>query len=481
MKKSALVALLLMVASCVSDKVLPLEQLYFYDEVAKIQFRIDRVKDNRILIHESPDSFNFRFDVLDNESNFMPKSLYQPTIYVNNEVLLDSIFRPVEEGKYKIYMKMGDIRSNEFDIDVYEIKKHISDIKLSTPYGNEFKADGKSIPPIITEVKNDLNLKIEDLRDLKLKDEQGNSFALENLKSANIKNFNLRASGYGHQSNQVQVKAVNGKVLYRVPVIFHILNFDMAPENIAYMLEAINAAFKNSTFDIKSFLSYTNIIHKNIFADDLNIEFYAATHKENGETLQYPGLNIINGPSKDYSTEDIPLVAPNWDSNRYFNIHFFKKNKQELDKEQGWWGGLGGGTLCYVSVSGEHITINKNYSYGLGIYLLAHEIGHCLSLPHTFNNGCFADPKIKNTYFYAHDGSTSGKAITGYNRVDCSKNMVIADNIMDYGGYSNTFTDGQIERMRNHYESSFSSMPSFFKYANRNKARFVNSKIYICE
>ena len=76
---------------------------------------------------------------------------------------------------------------------------------------------------------------------------------------------------------------------------------------------------------------------------------------------------------------------------------------------------------------------------------LAHELGHYLNLPHTFDAGCQSrgtNYPILDTPIHAEDHPINGQKRT------CSKALFIATNVMDYYVAYANFTRDQVQVMR---------------------------------
>jgi gliding motility-associated-like protein len=156
-----------------------------------------------------------------------------------------------------------------------------------------------------------------------------------------------------------------------------------------------------------------------------------------------------------------------WDRKRYINIWVVSQIRSEYmqDFSCGTWTRLTMGG--YASAGGDVVVS------GLGVDLVAHEMGHYLSLAHTFaerdcrNNDCLTDgdmvcdtpPErtISGGSCSAPQNSCSTDTLSGFT-TDVPD---LPDNFMDYGsgaGCIMGFTPGQAERMQNFIATSLSQM-----------------------
>ena len=246
---------------------------------------------------------------------------------------------------------------------------------------------------------------------------------------------------------------------YTLPVVFHIINEDPASitdQNVLDALDMLNQAYSKT----------------GAFAGaraDTRINFCLAKTAPDG------GLTTGILRTKSYLTDfdndmegDRLTALGRWDPTRYINIWVVSDIKSEFMQsfECGQWTRLKMGG--YASAGGEIVVA------GLGVDLLAHEMGHYLNLIHTFaaqdcsNNDCTTDgDMVCDT---PPDRSIAGGFACTNPENSCSTDTLsgfttdvpdLPDNFMDYGGGVGcimSFTEGQGERMRNFVAASLPGM-----------------------
>jgi gliding motility-associated-like protein len=234
-----------------------------------------------------------------------------------------------------------------------------------------------------------------------------------------------------------------------LPVVVHIINEDPNAFTDAAVIQAIQAL--NDAYSASGSFAGGRT--------DTRIQFcLAKTAPDGGRTT-----GIVRTHSYlsdfDYDMEADELVALNaWDRSRYINIWVVSAIRSEYmqDFSCGSWTRLTMGG--YASAGGDIVVA------GLGVDLVAHEMGHYLNLAHTFaardcrNNNCLTDgdmvcdtpPErtISGGGCNAPQNSCNTDTLSGFT-TDVTD---LPDNFMDYGsgaGCIMGFTPGQAERMYN--------------------------------
>lgn len=242
--------------------------------------------------------------------------------------------------------------------------------------------------------------------------------------------------------------AINAPALVVLPVVFHIINEDP--------LAFPDAAVQQALQDLNEAYSATGA-----FAGartDTKIQFcLARTAPDGGRTN---GIVRTHSYLSDFDNEmegnDLTALGK-WDGARYINIWVVEDIKSEYmqDFNCGTWTRLKMGG--YAGAGGDIVVA------GLGVGVLAHEMGHYLSLAHTFanrdckNDDCTTDgdmvcdtpPEKTITGGYScavPQNSCSSDTLSGFT-TDVPD---LPDNFMDYGqgtGCILSFTAGQATRM----------------------------------
>ena len=241
--------------------------------------------------------------------------------------------------------------------------------------------------------------------------------------------------------------------LYTIPVVVHIVKDDPYSVTDNMVIEAIDGL--NQAF-----------AHQGPYSVDTNgvnsrISFCLARTYPNGALSTGITRTVSFYGENDMELESFQTAALQyWDPTRYLNIWVVNSIQGEIKPSNfscGSWQRMGIGGYAAAGVGAV--------VGGLGVPLLAHEVGHYLSLLHTFaggcrNNDCTADGDLvcdtppdattDSSPCNNPGNSCTTDAMSGPFRVDVRDNI---SNFMDYGSPCPTvFTRGQGERMRTFLE-----------------------------
>lgn len=250
--------------------------------------------------------------------------------------------------------------------------------------------------------------------------------------------------------NKILFKKNQPTVVYTIPVVYHIVNTNASSITDAMVI--------NSLKELNDAFAHFGAYGVDAMGVNTMIQFCLARTDPNGGLTS--GIDRINSY---YENNDMNLEGNkmadliNWDPTKYANIWVVNSIQGEIPpslftcgvwKRSGIGGYAGAGTGAVVS--------------GLSTPLVAHELGHYLSLAHTFagtnciNNDCTIDgdmvcdtPPDRSTTASSctnPENSCNTDTISGPFKTDVPDNI---SNFMDYGSPCPTvFTQGQSDRMR---------------------------------
>lgn len=309
---------------------------------------------------------------------------------------------------------------------------------------------------------------------------------------------------------QVKSAGVEKGVIYKIPVVFHVLH-NNGPENISREqildgLAILNRDYKRLNADADLVASAFTGLPVNI-----EVEFVLATKAPDGSC--FGGItrtvNALTYDGSDGTAQVNAIVAGNdiyqgqWAGNKYMNVFIC----QEI-------GGAAGYTTNPWSTNMKNgIWVLHNYVGSIGTSsvntsrTLTHESGHWLNLDHTWgpNNNpgdptsCEIDDDVDDTpitigvtsCFLSTNSCDDTNPASG---VSSSWSYNVVDNVenyMDYSYCSKMFTQGQKDRMRAALISSVGGRNNLWTTSNLNftgangittlcKANFFTDKTVIC-
>jgi gliding motility-associated-like protein len=261
---------------------------------------------------------------------------------------------------------------------------------------------------------------------------------------------NLKNTGYNSSNKTAKnvVKSLSVPVV-TIPVVFHIVNQNPASITDQMIVDAVaelNAAF-----------AHAGIYGSDTAGADTRIQFCLASKAPDGGKTN--GIDRINSyyENIDIDLESAKLGAlSTWDVTKYANIWLVNSIQGEILPsafECGKWDRMGYGGYAGA---GTGLVVS-----GLSAPLVAHEMGHYLSLLHTFqgvnclNNDCTQDGDkvcdtppdrtMKGSPCSSPDNSCNTDTISGPFTKNVPDNIA---NFMDYGSpCPSMFTQGQADRM----------------------------------
>jgi hypothetical protein len=269
--------------------------------------------------------------------------------------------------------------------------------------------------------------------------------------------FNVELNKELLQNNRTN--GSNG-IVYKIPVVFHVLTDDpTGVSNISDCIIRNQVDILNNCFRRKSGAPNTSSL-----GADAEIEFYLA--RLDPDTLPTTGIIRKTTTNCNYLTVN-PTSAQQiqnqskWPINRYLNIWVLKTMpNNNRTRGQAWAGSTIMGVFVHYSYVGSKNSGCPNLSYlditGFGAYDLGmtvvHEVGHYLSLKHTFENcspgdGCDDTPAVSGfpKAFCGSNNDTAGVCLT-----ETRKRMW--QNYLDYTDdlCMDRFTVCQVGKMRSY-------------------------------
>ncbi len=284
------------------------------------------------------------------------------------------------------------------------------------------------------------------IRQIQLKD----PFFANQEKFQNEKIRNLILQKQSLSTTKKKIQKSQPLQIYTIPVVFHIINSDPTAITDLMIAEALNEL--NDAFGFRGAFQ----VEPN--GANTMIQFcLARTDPKGGLTYGIERINsYFENVDVDMETGELPNLT-NWDPARYANIWVVNSIQGEVPPTVfscGKWERMGYGGYASAGVG---VVVA-----GLNIPTLTHEMGHYLSLLHTFqgtdclNNDCTTDGdlvcdtppdrSINGSDCNNPENSCNTDSLSGPFTTDVPDNIA---NFMDYGSPCPTmFTQGQADRMR---------------------------------
>lgn len=272
--------------------------------------------------------------------------------------------------------------------------------------------------------------------------------------SAERRNAIIRASRKNLDllRNSRHTVTADGSVLYRIPVVFHIIH-NYGNENIskAQVLDAVdilNKSFQKLNPDTGMVIP----LFQPIFAD-CQIEFVLPSLDPNGGCTD--GITRTSSTFTNAADDNVKSLV-GWPSDRYLNIWVVKNIES---------GAAGYAYYPGISASIDGIVIRHDYMGSIGTSSgsnyaarsLTHEVGHWLNLPHTWGSTNF--PGVASNC-NTDDGIADTPNTIGVDNFSCNtaqSTCGFIDNVQNYMDYSSChymFTEGQKAEMHSTLNSS---------------------------
>ncbi|WP_111671229.1 M43 family zinc metalloprotease [Algoriphagus litoralis] len=361
-----------------------------------------------------------------------------------------------KEREFEIFAKIGKLTSKPVKIRVIDVdpKTYVSRFKASM--GDSTKApyaiSGRSFV--------DFKASIYDYRGKEF--EESNKppykFYFDGVQLEKLHRVPIFRSGeipfwveVGGKKSEIEIlisrELPNFPKKYSLPIVFHVVHSGQekgtrenpGQENFVQLLKETNDWLLGKS---------ESEFRKGHNQVDPNIEFYLAPNGQDEKPLEEPGINRIFSEKLSYPIgEEITrkyVFDQMWNPNEYVNV--FVMNIDGRD-----------GFSSYPPGSGSNMPLSRFYGFvinkGFQNFLMLHELGHFLGLPHTFSNGnqCIDGDGFQDTESYNDDLKKTFLQL----KTNCEGEFFFATNIMDYyPTVGNSFTLDQVSKMRSTLEKA---------------------------
>lgn len=397
-------------------------------------------------------------DVKGNTFSFATSN-YPLVLNVDREIMQSAQIIDLPEGLHRVSVSIGTITSNELEIVIADPYTVIHSIELdySDSTRNYFALGGKS--------NFDFKYQIFDLEGQILNlpaviNVGGNIFDRSTeIPISDFGEIEVYAEAFGVKSNTLYIQSREEQVfpLVELPIIFHVIHNgdpigsleNRSQVDLDQELIRLNQAFDNSL---------SSGFKKSVNAVDPKFQFYLTEKDAEGRFLEERGINRIEVEQDSYEafSEDLTvlLFESMWDPHLFINV--FVVNVSD-GYSWAYYPFLKEATLPGIDTYNSEIALSFPYgimmnTYAMGFVhnILPHEMGHYLSLYHTFefnsDSYCVDADFCQDT----EDHYITDLESHNWNNLldNCEGTKFLSTNYMDYIVYSNSFTYDQSLRMR---------------------------------
>lgn len=223
-------------------------------------------------------------------------------------------------------------------------------------------------------------------------------FEGNDVRTAQPGTVRVKVTGYGVQSNELVITARREEFysVIRLPIIFHVYSNSARQWTAAWtaqMVQLLNAFYRNAA---------TNSLPNDPNAVDTFIEFYLADKDPQGNRLKIPGVDDLNEAGNVLNTAGDAIglqyqaqcLRHMWNPTKYINVFIANQGAAA----SGWslfaqgnvpaWGTVGATNTNSHWAQTSHFVMSHDalmYQPRELANVLAHELGHLLSLGHPFS------------------------------------------------------------------------------------------------
>jgi PKD repeat protein len=290
--------------------------------------------------------------------------------------------------------------------------------------------------------------------------------AVEQDPKAAERNASLKAFReiFAKSARQYNGNASPNTVLYRIPVVFHIIhtygNENISKAQVEDAVRILNLSFQKLNPDTGMVIP----LFQPIFANP-QIELVLANIDPNGMCTD--GITRTYSPLTDIASDNVKALV-DWPSDQYFNVWVVKNIAS---------GAAGYAYYPGINAAIDGVVMRHDYTGSIGTSSssnytersLTHEVGHWLDLPHTWgSSNTPGDPSNCNI----DDGIFDTPNTIGVDNFSCNTAQVTCStvdnvqNYMDYASCHYMFTEGQKAAMHAALNSSVGNRDNLWQTAN---------------
>ncbi|MHA7130133.1 M43 family zinc metalloprotease [Algoriphagus namhaensis] len=469
-KLLAFCASLLLLFSCISEE--ESQRSFIFDQIDRIRIT---ASDTVFLKGDETAKVKLFATYFDKNGQRLDLSLdIAPEVWVDGKFRKDGLLDTSKEGLFRLTAKLGNLESNPLNLSVVDIDTTTFLTRLEVDFSDSTRSNfaiaGKSRISFEVNALDYRGKRVPRPANIYLNGKEIQDPDRVLIEETGLIQVIAKWGDYESEALEIFSRPPFEKEeVTELPVIFHVVHNG----------EAIGNPKNRSAEDIYEELRKTNLRMRNqmpspyvqsVNAQDAEIEFYPALIHENGERLAEPGIHRIQTEIRDFDyINEVTrafMMEHIWDPNQYVNVFIMEiasgfsfayfptlRDPQFPDRDPGPL------TYPYASVVSTR---------GFGTYVLAHELGHFLSLNHVFSEALVrpcadADSDlIGDTEHYVNIPEN----VQGWFRRKCDGTKFFSTNYMDYhAGPKNSFTLGQVQRM------NFVLENAFYLPTRRNNAR----------
>jgi hypothetical protein len=397
-------------------------------------------------------------DVKGNTFSFETSS-FPLVLHVNGQVMESVKIIDWPEGTHFVSVSIGAITSNELEITISDPHKVIQRVELdfSDSTRNEYALGGKSYFDFKYLIYNFEGEILDFPAAIHVNENIYDRFT--EIPITDFGEIEVYVEAFRVKSNTLHIQSREEQEfpLVELPIIFHVIHNgdpigsleNRSEVDLEQELIRLNMAFDNSL---------SSGFRKSVNAVDPKFQFFLAERDAEGRFLAERGINRIQVEEDSYGafSQDLTVLLFNsmWDPYQYINV--FVVNVSD-GYSWAYYPFLKDAYLPGIDTYNSDIDLTFPYSIMMNTYamgfvhnILPHEMGHYLSLYHTFE---FNSPSHCVDADFCPD--TEDHYITNLeshnwdNLLDnCEGSKFLSTNYMDYIVYSNSFTHDQSHRMR---------------------------------